>query len=148
MISDSAIEAVTRYLRQGRHLSIGDGSGIIVQLERLEDLLSVSNLLTCSSGTAALHSTYMALDLPPGSELIDPVTTFHASSTPALHCGLSPVLVDVEPDTGNLSPTALREAITERSRCVVVTHNLGHPAELDEIIEICGRHGPRLASSQ
>jgi perosamine synthetase len=144
-VSDRTIEAVTQYLRQGGPLSVGDGSGIIARLEhRLEDLLGVSNVLTCSSGTAALHSAYLALDLTPGSELIGPVTTFHASITPALHCGLSPVLVDVEPDTGNLSPTALREAITERSGCVVVTHNLGHPAELDEIGDICARHGLRL----
>lgn len=144
-ISSRTIEAVTRYLLQGGPLSIGDGSGIIAELEhRLEDLLGVSNVLTCSSGTAALHSAYLALDLPPGSELIGPVTTFHASITPALHCGLSPVLVDVEPETGNLSPSALREAITERSRCVVVTHNLGHPAELDEIVDICAQHGLRL----
>jgi perosamine synthetase len=145
VISQETVDEVSRYLAQGGPLSIGDGSGIIERLERLlEELLSVENVLTCSSGTAALHSAYLALDLPTGSEVIAPVTTFHASITPALHCGLSPVLADVEPETGNLSPTALREAITNRTSCVVVTHNLGHPAELDEISEICRKHELRL----
>ncbi|MFD7817721.1 aminotransferase class V-fold PLP-dependent enzyme [Streptomyces sp. NPDC059785] len=144
-ISADTVEEVARYLRQGNPLSIGDGSGIIERLEhRLEELLGIQNVLTCSSGTAALHSAYLALDLPTGSEVIAPVTTFHASVTPALQCGLSPVLVDVDPDNGNISPAALRAAITERTRCVVVTHNLGHPVELDEIAEICRTHGLRL----
>ncbi|MFH8802717.1 DegT/DnrJ/EryC1/StrS family aminotransferase [Streptomyces sp. NPDC017936] len=144
-IAESTIEEVTRYLKQGNPLSIGDGSGIIERLERrLEELLGIENVLTCSSGTAALHSAYLALDLPTGSEVIAPVTTFHASVTPALQCGLAPVLVDVDPDNGNISPAAVREAITDRTRCVVVTHNLGHPVELDEIAAICREHGLNL----
>ncbi len=144
-LSDETIDHVVRYLRQKRPLSIGDGSGIIEQLEqRLAEVLGVRNVLTCSSGTAALHSAYLALDLPNGAEVIAPVTTFHASVTPALHCGLSPVLVDVEAETGNLCPDAVRAAVSERTRCVVVTHNLGHPAELDEISEICAEHDLRL----
>ncbi|MCX4763628.1 aminotransferase class V-fold PLP-dependent enzyme [Streptomyces sp. NBC_01275] len=144
-IGEDTIEEVARYLGRGGPLSIGDGSGIIERLERrLEDLLGIRNVLTCSSGTAALHSAYLALDLPTGAEVVAPVTTFHASVTPALQCGLTPVLVDVDPDNGNMSPSALREAITERTRCVVVTHNLGHPVELDEIADICREHGLRL----
>ncbi|MEU9575250.1 aminotransferase class I/II-fold pyridoxal phosphate-dependent enzyme [Streptomyces massasporeus] len=145
LIGEDTVEEVVRYLRRGEPLSISDGSGIIERLERrLEHLLGIENVLTCSSGTAALHSAYLALDLPTGSEVIAPVTTFHASITPALHCGLSPVLVDVEPDTGNMSIDALRKAITERTQCVVVTHNLGHPADLDDIAEFCRERGLRL----
>lgn len=137
----AAAEAVREYLAKGRPLSVADGSGVIGELERsLSTLLDVKNVLTFSSGTAALHSGYLALDLPPGSEVIAPVLGFHAAVTPALHCGLSPVLIDVDPHTGTMSASALREAITERTRCVVVVHYLGHPAEMDEITAICREH--------
>ena len=136
---------VCRYLESGGPLSVADGSGVIGELEqRLEELLGVSGVLTFSSGTGALHAAYLALDLPPGSEVIAPVLGFHACVTPALHCGLSAVLVDVDPGTGNMSPAALRAAITSRTRCVTVVHYLGHPAEMNEITAICRKYGLRL----
>ena len=144
-LAPQTVDAVHRYLTRGAPLSIGDGAGVIRQLEEeLSRVLGIATVITCSSGTAALHSAYLALDLPPGSEVIAPVTTFHASITPALHCGLSPVLVDVEADTGNLSVSAVEQALTNRTRCVVVTHNLGQPADLDAIAAVCRRHDLRL----
>jgi perosamine synthetase len=135
-------EAVQRYLHDGHPLSIADGAGIIGQLEAaLAEVLGLRHVLTTNSGTSALHAAYLALDLPPGSAVLTPVTTFHASVTPALHCGLRPVLVDVEPETGNLSPAALEEAYTADVSCVVVNHTWGHPADLDGIVEFCRRRG-------
>jgi dTDP-4-amino-4,6-dideoxygalactose transaminase len=137
--------AVGEYLARGGPLSVADGSGVIGELERqLRDLLGAENALTFSSGTAALHAGYLALDLEPGSEVIAPVLGFHAAVSPALHCGLSPVLVDVDPASGTMSPAALRAAVTSRTRCVTVVHYLGHPAEMDEITAICREHGLAL----
>jgi dTDP-4-amino-4,6-dideoxygalactose transaminase len=142
---DHVAEALASYVRGGGRLSIADGSGVIGQLEeRLGHVLGLSNTLTFSSGTAALHAAYLALDLPPGSEVIGPVNTFHASLTPAAHCRLNTVLVDVEPDTGNMSPAALEAAIGPMTRCVTVTHYLGHPAAMDEITAICRARDLRL----
>ncbi|MGH3246572.1 MAG: DegT/DnrJ/EryC1/StrS family aminotransferase [Trebonia sp.] len=147
--SRAAIEAagaVGEYLARGGPLSVADGSGVIGELEGLLcGLLGVKNALTFSAGTAALHCGYLALDLEPGAEVIAPVLGFHAAVTPALHCGLSPVLVDVDPASGTMSPAALRAAITGRTRCVTVVHYLGHPAEMDEITAICREHGLALA---
>ncbi|NJQ04024.1 DegT/DnrJ/EryC1/StrS family aminotransferase [Streptomyces lonarensis] len=121
---------------------MANGSGVIGELERrIEHLLGLPNPLSFSSGTAGLHAAYLALDLPPGSEVIGPVNTFHASVSPALHCGLNVLLVDVQPDTGNLCPAALEAAITPLTRCVTVTHHLGHPAAMEEITRICRRRG-------
>ncbi len=144
-LADESIEEVRRYLVAREPLSLGDGSGVIAQLEReLADALGLAKVLTVSSGTAALHAGYLALDLPVGSEVIAPVFGFHASVTPALHCGLRPVLVDVDADTGNLNVEAARQAITDRTSCVVVNHTWGHPADLDPIVDLCRRHGLAL----
>lgn len=138
-------EAVAGYVRAGGALSVADGSGVIAELEqRIGKVLGLREPLTFASGTAGLHAAYLALDLPPGSEVIGPVTTFHASLSPALHAGLNVVLADVEPDTGNLSPQALEAAITPLTRCVTVTHYLGHPAAMDDITRICRERGLHL----
>lgn len=137
--------ALASYVRGGGRLSIADGSGVIGQLEeRLGKVLGLGNTLTFASATAAMHAAYLALDLPPGSEVIGPVNTFHASLTPAAHCLLNAVLVDVEPDTGNMSPDALEAAIGPMTRCVTATHYLGHPAAMDEISAICRARDLRL----
>jgi len=145
VLAPETVDAVERYLRDGLPLSISKAEGIIGSLEQeLGDVLKLENVLTTSSGTSALHAAYIALDLPPGSEVVAPVSTFHASVSPALHCGLRPVLVDVEPDTGNLSADALKEAVTSRTACVVVNHTWGHPAEMDDISDVCRRGGIAL----
>ncbi|QUI23851.1 DegT/DnrJ/EryC1/StrS family aminotransferase [Vallitalea pronyensis] len=139
------IEAVYQYLMEGKPISIADGTGIIEELEDLiREYLNVKYVLTTNSGTNALHSAYIALDLPLGSEIICQNVTFHASITPAIHCGLSPVLVDVQPDTGNVDPKSLREAITKKTKAIVINHTWGHPAEMDEILQICIEKDIRL----
>lgn len=133
------------YVNAGESLSVSDGGGVVGRLEqRLSDVLGLPPVLTTSSGTAALHLAYLALDLPPGSEVICPALTFHASVTPALHCGLTPVLVDVDLRTGNLSPDAVARAITSRTGAVVVHHNWGHPAPMDQIAALCAARGIRI----
>ncbi|MFD7919663.1 DegT/DnrJ/EryC1/StrS family aminotransferase [Streptomyces sp. NPDC059740] len=138
-------EALASYVRRGGALSVADGSGVIGELEqRIEEMLGLRDPLTFSSGTAGLHAAYLALDMPAGSEVIGPVTTFHASLSPAVHAGVNVVLADVEPDTGNLCPAALEAAITPLTRCVTVTHYLGHPAAMEEITRICRERGLHL----
>ncbi|WP_103528870.1 DegT/DnrJ/EryC1/StrS aminotransferase family protein [Streptomyces sp. SM12] len=142
---DRIAQAVADYVRGDGALSVSNGSGVIGMLEqRIEHMLGLPNPLSFSSGTAGLHAAYLALDLPPGSEVSGPVNTFHASVSPALHCGLNVLLVDVQPDTGNLCPEALQAAITPLTRCVTVTHHLGHPAAMDEITRICHDRGLSL----
>ncbi|QCT01399.1 AtaP4 protein [Paenibacillus algicola] len=144
-LSDNCINEVTQYLKDRKPLSIADGSGVVFELEQvIKDYFGIDYVLTTNSGSNALHSAYVALNLKVGSEVIVPVSTFHASITPAIHCGLTPVLVDVSSETGNISPSAILEAITEKTSCIVVTHMFGHPVDLNEIVEICNRHGLKL----
>lgn len=142
---DGLADALAKYVRAGLPMSISDGSGVIGELEeRLSAELGLPQVLTASSGTAALHMAYIALNLPAGGEVIGPALTFHASLTPAAHCGLTPVLVDVDPLTANITPDAIERALTPRTVAVVVHHNWGHPAPVQEIRALCDRHGIAL----
>jgi dTDP-4-amino-4,6-dideoxygalactose transaminase len=95
----------------------------------------------CSTGTSGLHASLMALELLPGDEVIVPCMTFIRAVTPLVHLGLQPVLVDVDPQTGNIDPDAISAAVTSRTRAVVVVHMWGIPADMSGIMSICRRHG-------
>lgn len=92
-----------------------------------------------SSGTAALTTAMHALGIGYGDEVIMPSFTFVASFEAVLSVGAVPVLVDVD-DTLTLSPTAVREAITPRTRCIMPVHMCGSMADLDELKLICKEH--------
>lgn len=96
--------------------------------------------VSASSGTAALHLACLALGLGPGDEVLVPALTFAASAWPVRYTGATPVFVDVEPATFNLSADAAAAAITERTRAILVVHLYGHPADMDAIGELARRH--------
>jgi perosamine synthetase len=94
-----------------------------------------------SSGTAALFLVLHALGLGPGDEVITPSLTFIATANAIVHAGATPVLVDVDPETCNLDPAAVAEAVTERTRGILLVHQLGLPADLDALEAVAARHG-------
>jgi dTDP-4-amino-4,6-dideoxygalactose transaminase len=89
-----------------------------------------------SSGTTALSAAFFACDFKPGDEVIVPAYTYHATASPLLHFPVDITFCDVESDTGNLSPTALAEALSERTAAVVTNHQWGHPVNVDAIRSI------------
>jgi dTDP-4-amino-4,6-dideoxygalactose transaminase len=96
--------------------------------------------ITVSSGTAALHSAYAAIDLRPGDEVITPPITFVATQATAALFGARIVFVDVQPETGNIDPNAVETAITSRTKAIVAVDYAGHPADLDELRLIADRN--------
>lgn len=94
-----------------------------------------------SSGTAALHCAYAAIDLQPGDEVITPPITFIATQATAALFGATIVFADVQPDTGNIDPISVDSAITPRTKAIVAVDYAGHPADLDELRAIANRHG-------
>jgi len=92
-----------------------------------------------SSGTAALHVAFASLDLG-GSEIIMPSFTCVPPFSMALLAGAVPVLVDIELETYNISPEAVRKSISDKTRAVVPINYAGHPAELSELQEIADDH--------
>ncbi len=102
----------------------------------LEKYLGVKHVIPCANGTDALQISMMALGLKPGDEVIAPSFTFIATAEAIALLGLTPVLVDVDPGTFNISPDAVAKAITPRTRAIVPVHLFGQAADMDAIMEI------------
>lgn len=99
--------------------------------------------IACTSGTTALEIGLRALGVGPGDEVIVPPYTFIATASAPALLGATPVFVDIEPDTCNLDPRRIEEAVTPRTKAIVPVHLGGQPADMDEINQIAQRH--RLA---
>ncbi len=99
-----------------------------------------------SSGTAAIHLALIMLGVKPGDEVIASSFTFSATVNPIRYLGATPVLVDSEPDTWNMDPVLLENAIKERMKlgkqikAIIPVHLYGMPARMDEIMEIAERY--------
>jgi perosamine synthetase len=97
--------------------------------------------IATSNGTTALHLALLALDIGPGDEVIVPTLTFIATANAVTYTGACPVFVDSEPDTWNIDPNLIEEAITSRTKAIIPVHLYGHPANMDPILEIAARYG-------
>jgi dTDP-4-amino-4,6-dideoxygalactose transaminase len=104
------------------------------------EYLGAIEALPLNSCTAGLHTALVTAGIVPGNEVITTPMTFAASVNVIEHVGATPVLVDVEPDTLNISPALVERAITPRTRAILAVHYAGHPAELDHLWEIARRH--------
>ncbi len=104
--------------------------------KHLEDYLQVKHVITCGSGTDALQLALMALDLQPGDEVITTSFTFIATAEVIALLKLTPVLVDVLPDTYNIDPGAVKKAITPHTKAIIPVHLFGQTADMQQIMEI------------
>lgn len=101
--------------------------------------LGVEHAVSLSSCTSALFLCLKALNIGPGDEVITTPMTFIATANAILHCGATPVFVDVEPDTGNLDVAQVERAITARTRAVIPVHLYGLMADVRTLAELCQR---------
>ena len=101
----------------------------------------VKHVNCVGSGTEALHMALRSLKIGPGDEVITVTNTWISTAFAASYVGATPVLVDVDPDTYQMDLTALKGAITPRTKAVIAVHLYGHPAPMTEIIEICHQKG-------
>lgn len=112
-------------------------------LQKNKEELDVAVL---SSGTAALHLGLILLGVKAGDEVICQSMTFSASANPITYLGANPVFVDSEPDTWNISPVLLEEAIKDRMakgkkpKAIIPVHLYGMPAKMDEIVGIANQY--------
>lgn len=106
----------------------------------LENYLGVKHVIPCGNGTDALQVALMAIGIKPDDEVITPDFTFIATVEVVALLGAKPVLVDVDPATFNMSPEAVRKAITPRTRAIVPVHLFGQCADMDPILELAREH--------
>ncbi|MGB7843110.1 MAG: DegT/DnrJ/EryC1/StrS family aminotransferase [Salinimicrobium sp.] len=108
--------------------------------KELEEYLDVKHVIPCANGTDALQISMMGLGLKPGDEVITADFTFAATVEVIALLQLTPVLVDVEPDTFNIDPEAIKKAITPKTKAIVPVHLFGQAANMDAIMEIAREH--------
>ncbi|MEA1877115.1 MAG: DegT/DnrJ/EryC1/StrS family aminotransferase [Bacteroidota bacterium] len=113
-----------------------NGPSVKLFQTELASYLKVKKVITCANGTDALQVAMMALDLQAGDEVITSNFTFIASVEVIALLKLKPVLVDVDPDTFNLDPKKIEEAITPRTKAIIPVHLFGQSADMDEILRI------------
>lgn len=124
------LAAVAEVLESG-HLTMGPK---VDEFEaELAAACEVEHAVVVSSGTAALHLSVLALGIGPGDEVIVPAYTFPATANVVALAGAKPVLVDVDPETMNLTAEVVSQALTERTRAVLVVHLFGRPAPWESL---------------
>lgn len=108
--------------------------------KNLEEYLGVKHVIPCANGTDALQIAMMGLGLEPGDEVITADFTFAATVEVIALLQLTPVLVDVEPDSFNISVEAIRNAITPKTKAIVPVHLFGQTADMEAIMALAAEH--------
>jgi CDP-6-deoxy-D-xylo-4-hexulose-3-dehydrase len=114
---------------------------------RMRQFLGCRDFVLVNSGSVANLAAIMALMSPlleeplhPGDEVITPALTFPTTLVPIVHSGLVPVFVDCEIGTYNINPHVVEEAVSPRTRALMIPHTLGNPFALDALVDVARRH--------
>lgn len=97
-----------------------------------------------NNGTAALQSAMYGCKVGVGDEIICPSITYWASATQVLSLGATVVFADLDPETLCIDPEDIEHRITERTKAIMVVHYVGHPADMDRIMEIARKHNIKV----
>lgn len=108
--------------------------------EDLEKYLNVKHVIPCANGTDALQIALMGLKLEPGDEVITADFTFAATVEVISLLRLTPVLVDVDPETFNIDSAAIEAAITPKTKAIIPVHLFGQAADMEAINAIAKKH--------
>ena len=137
-LRDEILAAIARVCDSQRFI----GGPEVDALEReIAEYLGVPHAVGLSSGTDALLVALMALGIGPGDEVITPTFSFFATAGCVSRLGGTPKLVDIDPATFNVDPSAAIAAITPRTRALIPVHLYGQCADMDPLLEEAGRRG-------
>ncbi len=106
----------------------------------LEDYLQVKHVIPCANGTDALQIAMMALGLKPGDEVITASFTYVATAEVIALLGLTPVLVDVNPNTFDIDIDAIEKNIGPKTKAIVPVHLFGQCADMEKIMALANKH--------
>ena len=151
-IGKAEIEAVNKVMRSGklsRFLARWSddfyGGPLVKRFEKIwRKTYKVKHAVSVNSATSGLYAAVGAAGIGPGDEVIVSPFTMSASATCVLIYNAIPVFADIQEDIFNLSPKSIEERITPYTRAIVVVHIIGHPADMDSIMEIAKRHNLKV----
>jgi len=136
-------EAVARVLRSGKvNYWTGDECR---QFEReYAEAAGCAHAVAVMNGTVALELALHALEIPIGSDVITTPRTFIASASCIVAHGCTPVLADVDPDSGNITAESIAQVITPRTKAIIAVHLAGWPCDMDPIMALAEKHGLKV----
>ncbi|MFY9133841.1 MAG: DegT/DnrJ/EryC1/StrS family aminotransferase [Bacillota bacterium] len=137
-IADKEIEIVNEVIRSPI-LALGPKLNEFEQA--IADYVGVKHAIAVNSGTSGLHLLIRAFGIRDGDEVITTPFSFIASSNCIVYERAKPVFVDIEPDTANIDPRLIEDAITPRTKAILPVDAFGQPAKLDIVRDIARRHG-------
>jgi len=140
-IDDDERQEILKVLDDGILTSASYSGGKRVQEfeELLANFLHVKHAVAVNSGTAALHASILAAGIKKDDEVLIPSFTFVATANSVACTGAKPVFVDIEKDTYCMNPQDLQSKITDKTRAIIPVHLYGHPAKMNEILEIANK---------
>lgn len=137
------IEAVASVLRSGKVNYWTGQEGRLFETE-FANYVGVKHAVCLANGTVALELALYALGIGPGDEVITTSRTFIASASCVVMRGARPVCVDVDRDSQNITAETIRQAITPRTKAIIVVHLAGWPCAMDPILKLAEDHGLKV----
>lgn len=137
---EDEIEAVRKVLASGK-VNYWTGEEARIFEREFAEYHRRKHCVAVFNGTVALELCLYALGIGPGDEVIVPSRTFIASASCAVIRGATPVCVDIDADSQNLTADTIRPAITPRTKAIVCVHLAGWPCDMDPIMELARKHG-------
>jgi dTDP-4-amino-4,6-dideoxygalactose transaminase len=131
-------QAVVAALRSGW---VSQGPKVAEFERQFATYVGARNAVAVTSCTTALHLALIAAGVRPGDEVICPSLSFIATANAIVYAGAVPVFADVDATTYNIDPACIERAITTRTRAILLVHQVGLPAALNEIQAIAREHG-------
>jgi dTDP-4-amino-4,6-dideoxygalactose transaminase len=141
-IGEEEVQAVVKVLRSGMLTSgLGAGSEVSAFEKSFADFACAKHAVAVNTGTAALHSAVLAVGIKQSDEVILPSFTFVATAEAVVLAGAKPVFADIDPQTYNLSPSAVEKALTKKTKAILPVDLYGFSADMKPIKEIASKHG-------
>jgi perosamine synthetase len=131
-------QAVIDVLRSGW---VTQGPRVAEFEARFSKYIGCDHSVAVSSCTTALHLALLSIGVGPGDEVICPSLSFIATANAIVHAGATPVFGDIDLATYNLDPRRIEEVISPRTKAILVVHQVGLPAEMDEFLAVAAKHG-------
>lgn len=139
------IVRLARKLKNVTHMVIRNSVSyyppIVVNFETdFAKFVNAKHSITFCNGTSTIEAALFSIGVQGGDEVIAPSLTFHASISPILNAGAQPVFADVNATTLTLDVDDVRQKITSQTKCIIVVHVFGYPADMASLIDLAKKH--------
>jgi perosamine synthetase len=136
-LGEAEAEAAKRPIMAGW---VTQGPEVAAFEQEFADCVGSKHACAVSNCTTALHLALLAVGVQPGDEVITVSHSYIATANSIRYCGAVPIFVDIEPQTFNINPVLIEDAISDRTRAILVVHQMGMPCDLKAILDIAHRY--------